>query len=653
MANKIFFTFLFWCVLLNAQQSKPLINTFGEITSSDLDYSVYSPDPEQPAVVLYERGKNTVENIGNYLRLVKTVHRKIKVLDASRFEDSEINIYYYQDGGFPEKVIDVQAITHNGKLKTYVKSESIFDIDVSEEFSKKAFTFSNIRDGSILEYSYRIESPFFFNFGDWNFQEKLPKLYSEISADIPGNYVYKRSIRGDRKLDVKINSVKERCLYIEGFSKPADCDSFTYAMYNIPPFKEEPFMLSKENYISKISFELQEYVNFKGEKDSYSKTWKDVEREFKYDKDMGRQLKMAPFFEAKIPNVILGIEDEKERAQAIFYNIQKHFTWNGEYKIFSDIRVKDAYNEGSGNIAEINLSLINALRAAGLEAKIALSATRDLGLLSDLYPVLTDFNYVTAYIVLGGESYLLDATDPHIPFGLLPFRALNGKVRVMDFRKKSFWHEIAFKARNLSYSNIEATFTNEALEGKFIEFHSGYEAIKWRNKIVVQGDEVINRGGQSDFEIKNVVFDENKFINDKPFKVSSEIRHEFLENNGFIYLNPLMMNFEMVSNPFIKGERLYPVDLGYSYSRDFVLKLTIPVDYSFESIPENKVFILGAKKASCSVRYSQNENILNCSLRFKLDVSYYGIDDYTELHSFFKSIADEHRNSLVKIKVGK
>ena len=288
----------------------------------------------------------------------------------------------------------------------------------------------------------------------------MPKIYSEFKADIPGNYVYKRSLIGSKNLDVNENEVKKACFEVEGTSKDADCDSFVYGMYDIPPFKKEPFMLSKRNYMSRLNFEFVESVNFNGVRSRYSKSWKDVDKEFKYEKDVGRQVKSSKFFKEVLPPSLFLIENPKEKAIEIYRHIQNHYQWNGDYKIFSDVRVKDAYKEGIGNIAEINLSLINALRAADLQVEIGLLSTRELGFVSDVYPVLTGFNYVIAFLKIGEEKILLDATDKSLSFGMIPFKALNMRIRVMDFKKGSYWHTIVPELRNVNYYKYCLLYTS-------------------------------------------------------------------------------------------------------------------------------------------------------------------------------------------------
>ena len=128
--------------------------TFGKPTYKEKEMMEYAKDKEASAVVLFESGKNHIDLIENRIRLVKEVHRKIKVIDPSNFKQAEVEIYYYKTNQTSERVVKLEAITHNGDAKTFVRGSAIYDIDVSKNWSVKKFTFPNIKKGSILEYKY-------------------------------------------------------------------------------------------------------------------------------------------------------------------------------------------------------------------------------------------------------------------------------------------------------------------------------------------------------------------------------------------------------------------------------------------------------------------------------------------------------------------
>src|SRR5690606_20565520 len=177
-------------------QNPPPVPVFGQPLPEEFQFDHYKPDLEAPAVVLYERANNFLDIYDGQIMIAKEVYVKIKVFDAKRFENATIEIPYYSEKNNTEKIRNIKAVTHNGALKSYLPEEEIFTVDEYPRYSAKKFTFPNIQNGSILEYSYRKESLFFSNFGNWQFQGNLPKIYSELHTSIPGNLQYNRTLHG-------------------------------------------------------------------------------------------------------------------------------------------------------------------------------------------------------------------------------------------------------------------------------------------------------------------------------------------------------------------------------------------------------------------------------------------------------------------------
>jgi hypothetical protein len=648
--NLSLFILIFSISCISQQRVKA---TFGEPTFSEKKMMSYDKDKEASAIVLFESGKNHVEVINNRMRLVKEVHRKIKVLDPSKFEHSDVEIYYYKSDKTREKVFKIKAITHNGELKTFVLGQTIYDIDISERWSVKRFTFPNIKKGSILEYTYRIESPYFFNFGEWKFQNDLPKLYTEFYAEIPGNFRYNRILFGNEKLYLNDASVKKNCFSITGSSSKADCEVLLYAMKDLPSFKEEQYMLAGKNYKSRLSFELQEYTDFQGGKEVYSKNWNDVDREFKYDKDLGRQLNYTKFFKDQLPKNILTTEDQIERARSVFSWTQNHFTWDGNYRIFSDIRVKDAFDEKIGNIAEINLSLINSLEAADLDAKIIMISTRENGLPTLKYPVLTDFNYVAVLLTIGDKKYVLDATDHSTSFDALPFRDLNVQGRVLDFKKGSFWHPIEPNKRNVHYVNsqLEADDSGNFI-GKVSEIYTGHIGVLQRKAIIKVSDGNYRQdksNGGSGFTISDLKI-ENRQDPNKALKESYNVTIETELVGKNVYFYPFFMEPYFKVNPFTEKTRKYPMDFGFPVANTYIVSAKLNGKYEVVGLPKNRIYKLPENAGECSVAYSSENDKINLRLNVRLNEYRFTADYYEYLKEFFSNVIDAQNKEPIVLK---
>jgi hypothetical protein len=631
----------------------PMSVKFNRVSSEELSMTSYAKDPKAHAVVLEEYGENYFEVINEQYFIIKHYYVKIKILDKQGIEEvAKVQIPFYKGKNSFEVIKNIKAITHNPGETDELKSDQIFSVDLNKFYGEKRFTFPNVKAGSVLEYQYTLESPFYFNFEGWDFQSNIPKIYSEFNAKIPANFRYNRTLKGFQKLDINSAKVKKGCFRVPGIVGRADCEVLKYAMKDIPAFREESFMLSKNNYMSKIAFELAEYVRYNGGKDVYTKTWKAVDKEMRKDKDIGAQVRKNTFFKNQLPDEILAISSELEKARRIYEFIKNHYTWNGEYGLFGDANVRQAFQDRTGNVAEINLSLINSLLAADIKTETVMLSTRAKGLPTQKHPVMSDFNYLIAKVTIGKETFLLDATEKLLSFGLLPLRALNYNGRAMDFKKPSYWFTIAPYQQNRQNTTVTITVDEDgAAMGKLSQNSTGYLAYEKRAELTEQDtdsylDDFENSLpflSVSDYEI------EQKLVPEMPIKelFSLEFDEEF--SDGETFLDPFFLkNFS--KNPFQLENRQYPVDFAFSrvYTTRFLL--SIPSNFEFTDIPENQNFTLADGKAVCGIKTIQQGGQLNLSFKLILNNYYYEAGEYQALKEFFAKLSILQKNTRIGIK---
>ena len=142
---------------------------------------------------------------------------------------------------------------------------------------------------------------------------------------------------------------------------------------------------------------------------------------------------------------------------------------------------------------------------------------------------------LTLYKV-GTKTYLLDATDKNLPFGVLPYRCLNGDARVMDFKNGSYWEKIEPLATTQEKTFMMMTLNDDGvLEGKMRVSHYGYDAIEKREEIktkkedkYIENLEDINDGLEIE-SYKNTNLNPLCILNNANFNVVYfSVEHEFV-----------------------------------------------------------------------------------------------------------------------------
>lgn len=651
--KKLFLLLIFIIFFAGYSQKKISLYTFNNVSDDELKMKIYTKDSTTNAVVLFEYGNTIIENKNDQIYLKTTVYKKIKILNKEGENHATVKVYIYNnDKNQREKIKQIKAITHNlNEPITYLHPKHIYTTKINKNWKEVTFTFPNIKSGSVLEYQYDLESEFFFNFKGWTFQSDIPKIRSEFHALIPGNWIYNRQLRGNLKLATNEATIKKKCI-IYSSRKHADCEKLTYIMKDIPAFiTEEKFTTTKNNYISQIKFELAEIFYLDGTSKKITTSWEETDMILKKDEGIGNELYNKSFFASQVSPEIIENKNGLDKTKAIYNFIKNHYALDtSKTFIFSDVNVKSAFKKKIGGYSEINLSLINALKAIGIDAKIMLTSTRDNGFPTKSYPVITDFNYIIAYVKIGDKDYLLDATDKNTPFNMLPFNMLNSYGRVLDFKNGSYWKVIAPQIKSFSRTSLEIDLNNDVISGKLKIVDNGYFAIKKRDKI--KSSSVENYLLSIENESKNLTIEDYKNLNlndlDKPLIEEIEIEFEDLEVIGdMIYFNPFINKISQ--NPFLLKERVYTVDFGYKRKNSSIIKIITPKGYSIKSLPETIKLSLPNKGGMfiCSTTLKDNE--ITIFSQYSLNKTMYSPQEYHYLKEFYNQII-KTQNSLITLE---
>ncbi|WP_316845110.1 transglutaminase domain-containing protein [Pedobacter psychrodurus] len=629
---------------------------FGAITYDDYEFDRKKLDSNANAIVLKEFGTASIQRDDNTgsLELIFEHHIKIKIYNKEGFKEANIIIPTYKDDTREETISELKASTfnyiQNNFVETAMDKKAIFTENRSKYTRLTKFTLPNLKEGSIIEYSYKLRSPNLFNFKTWEFQSDIPKVSSEYLVYIPGIYNYNVSLRGFQKLtDQKVELSKE-CLRLSGAA--IDCSKITYLMKDIPAFIEEDNMTAPSNFKSAIYFELSDVQNLNGGKTSYTKTWKDVDYELTSYKTLGDQMKRKDVFKDLIPSITKGSTDDLEKAKAIYNYIKKQIKWDNYYGKYSEDNIKKALESRSGNVADINLSLISALSTAGLDAEAVILSTRDNGTVNKLYPVMSDFNYLVAKVNIGDKSYLLDATEPLLPFGLLPLRCINDQGRVINLKKPSYWIDLKASQKTVtSYILMGKMTTDGKIVGTLTTHSLGYAAYNKRRDIlkysspdeyVEKLDERLTRIKILEHNISNLDSVENTLVE----KYEIEFTVNDGANNNQFYFSPFFIN-TISKNPFNLNERTYPVDLGAASDERIIINVTLPEKYQLMEKPKDMAIALPNAGGKYLLQTGLQDDTISMSQILQFNNAIYQPEEYLFLKEFYSKIIQNQKTEFL------
>jgi len=655
--RKIFLLLSFSFFVINAfAQNFP----FGAVTFDDNNFDRNKIDSNANAVVLKEFGTSSIQisdRTGSF-ELIFEYHVKIKLYSKEGFKKANVVIPIYKDGTREEFLNTIKASTFNFENGRFVETEmdkkAIFTEIKSRYWASTKFTLPNIKEGSIIEYSYRLESPNLFNFKTWEFQSDIPKVYSEYLAYIPAVYNYNVSLRGFYELSNNKSEIARECLRVNGV--PIDCSKIWYVMKDVPAFVEENYMTAASNFKSAIYFELSDWQMPDGRRQIYSKTWKDVDYELTSEKTLGSQMRRKDLFKETIPTITKSATDDLSKAKAVYEYIKKQIKWNNYYGTRSEDIIKKALDMRSGNVADINLSLIAALSAANLDTEAVILSTRDNGTVNKLYPIITDFNYLVAKVNIGDKSYLLDATDPLLPFGLLPLRCVNDQGRVINLKKASYWIDLtAFQKSTSSYIMDAKLNADGKITGTITIHNTGYEALNKRKEIKKYNsiDEYVEK---LDERLPKLQILKHNIINiDSVEKTLTEIYQiDFSPmgslGNDELNFSPFFIN-PIVKNPFNLNERTYPVDLGAASEERIIISIALPGKFDVKEKPKDLAIALPNSGGRYLLKTNIDDNLVTFSQILQLSKAIYQAEEYPYLKEFYSKIIQNQKSDLLLKKV--
>ncbi len=623
---------------------------YGQATYRELEIREYLPDSAATALVLDEFGEAFINDQFN---LQFTYHARIKILKTEGVKQGTFEILLRKFEGRAEKLISVKGSAfniENGSMReSRLEQKSVYSENYNKFYNIQKFAIPNVKVGSVIEVMYTLESPSIYNFRSWEFQSNIPKLKSEYLCLVPGIYHYNISLRGFLKLTKNESELVKSCFTPAGRS--ADCTRMRYAMKDIPAFREEEFMTARSNYLSVINFELSQINYFDGRKDKITKEWKDVEEELRQHSEFGIQIKRGrDILDRQIEAIIAGESDERAKAEKIYEFIKGWYRWNEVYSKYSEFGIKKAFDAKVGNVGDINLSLIAALKYAGVAVEPVILSTRENGLPTEVYPVMSDFNYVVAKATIGDKSYLLDATDDFHPFGLLPERCLNGNGRVVG-SSESYWQELTPTERQRTTSIVNLDLSKEGMTGTVQTTYSGYAAVNERKKIkkFSNQQEYINSitNRLHDITIKSFTIENEDNLN-KPLVINLGVDVDGVDMpaGSTLLFSPFVVD-QWKRNPFRSAERLFPVDFGAALEEILILNLTYSNDFELDEIPGKVALKLPANGGHFIFEANDAANKVSMANTLVIAKPIFTSQEYHFLKELFNNVIATEQTQLV------
>jgi len=618
---------------------------FGEISKETLEESIYPLDSSANAAYLFKYRNTYIDGVN----LVTEVHHIIKIYNKDGFDFATKKISLYKNGGTRENISNLKAYTYNllnaEIVKEKLAKESIFRTEYHKRLDHYTFTMPKVKEGSIIEYKYKITSPFFTNIDEYKFQHAIPvkKLYSKLYT--PAFFKFNRKVKGFLQVIPKRSNKRDARI-------GAIVNITEYSLSDIPALEEEPFVDNIDNYRSGVEYELIA-VYYSGYTKYYSQTWNDVAKSVNDYSTYKYELNKNSYYKKELEEVLAGVVTLEEKSKKIFDFVKSKVKWNDVDGISVYNGMPKAYKTGIGNVADINLMMVSMMRYAGLEANPILLSTRDNGI--PVFPTINGLNYVICGVKLNNKIIKLDATSKYSAQDILPIRVMNWFGQLLNDNDTMDNIILAPTRPGLKSTMIDVKISSEGnIEGDIRNVYKNHNGLLFREYYsgMSKNDyllEIENNNG-------NIEIEEHKVDNlekisspvTENYSFSKEEHIEIIDNK--MYFSPLLF-FKENKNPFVLEKRLFPIDFSFPWDKKIQLIIKIPNGYTIESIPESIKFKLpnDIGEFSFIIRKTPTNDIqLLCSTKMKF--SKVSVSQYPFLKQFYSQIIKKETEKIVLVK---
>ncbi|TLX70327.1 hypothetical protein E9993_22395 [Labilibacter sediminis] len=592
---------------------------FGKVSIEDLKMTVYEPDTSAAAVVLCKYG---YFNGNDYT--FRTVKR-VKILKKSGVSLSEFTFPGPENMNVRGRVFNLV----NGEVvEEKLKKESVFKVRITEDWYNVRVALPNIKVGSV----YDIETVQSWLPPEFAFQEQIPVKYGEVVLEETMAVDFRKRTRGFEPI------------FNDGTTR--------FYVKEMPAFKAESFMDSKENYLTKFEFDILN-INIPGVLyREFTTSWEAVNDRLAAHTYFGKVLNSGGGFLNSIKKEIQEkYSDPYDKMEAAYEAIKK-IKWNEHESVYSsEEHLGGPFKDKEGNSADVNMMLYLLLHKLDINSWPMVMSTRENGQLHRFYPSLDKLNYMFVWAKVDGKEYLLDATDELLPIGLLPERCLNQFGRLVN-NESGRWIDLKTEKKD------RQTFVYDLVIGDDLEVEGtlqcakyDYAAYHFRSKYkdfasdeeFLQHLESNNSGLRvKDFELTDV--DSIK----KPIKEKYSIKISNLAQQvgDMVMINPFVFQ-KLDDNPFKLEERKYPVDFAYKKERLIMTKITIPSGYSVAELPKPSKIALPEKGGTALITYNALGNVVSLTYKLKINKAVFTPQEYGYLKQLYGLLIEKHAAPIV------
>ncbi|WP_449434998.1 DUF3857 domain-containing protein [Pedobacter steynii] len=646
------------CSNAQEKEAKPKTFKYGKVDLKEFETKVNGADSAAAAVALFDVGRGWFEfspKTGNFIYVFER-HTRYKIINKTGYDYANLEIQLYKQNSGKENLDYVDGATYNLEAGKIVASKlnkvSKFSEKQDKNYTLEKFALPNVKEGSIVEFKYKIKSDFIFTLRSWRFQKEIPTLYSEYEIRIPKYYKYKITGGGYLFINPKEEIVNETFISSSG-NLSTNSLKLHYQVENVPGLKKENFITTMEDYVSKVGFELSSITVPGQVYRDVTSTWPKIVKALKDEENFGLFINRKSYSKTILHDIIKTNTDQDTIVQLVFNYVKNNIKFNGESNLYtSETNPKNIFEKKSGNSADINLCLLTLLSEAKVNAFPILLSTRSNGAHPG-FPMLTKFNNVIVGVEIGEKVVLLDATDKNHKPDMIAFDNLcHEGLRLSLTDETAEW--VSLEDPTISRKSVSYFVTLDGenkLTGKMFLNTTNYDAYNRRNTYQSASNEddflKTYKSEKPGLGIKNYKIENLANLNESLIEsMDINIEDNVEEAGNLIYFTPLFYE-RTKDNPFKLEERNFPVDFGYPTEETVRVTIDYPKEYQVDKVPKNEKIVLPEESASFTFLYAGEPGKMVISSKISFKKSIYSPEEYHYIKELFKNIVRKQSEQIV------
>ncbi len=649
-----------------AQQTKAPYK-YGDISKDDFT-KTFEVSKDDGAVILTDIGSCDFEGRNDDIVLIHKRYTRILITGTKGLDAATIIIPLFKSNhGEPERISNFKAVTYNLEnneiVKQSIEKSDFIKEKVDDNITNMKYSFPSVKIGSIIEYSYKVTSDYYFNLQPWTFQVNYPTVWSEFTVAIPKFYEFLFLSHGYHPYYINEPPKREARSYFirvnnngtgqsELINYQTDATINRWVMKDVPAIKEEPYITTLKNYIARIEFQLSA-TNFErsGYKDILG-NWAKTNTYLMKNEDFGADLdKNDGLIKDELAKITTD-NNQVQYAKSIFKYIQQHYKCEGLRGKYLSQPLHKVVKLKQGTTTDINLLLVSMLRHAKFDAKPLLLATRDYGATYSFYPILNRYNCTAAYVEIDNKPYVLDASNNALGFNKLPQEFYNSNVQIISPEKPASLLLNASLAEERSTQMVNYNLVpdhNVKYKATYKNSMGYFESIKTREEYLTKGKAAFESSITDDYTNKLIgnirLYD---FENvDTSITYSLDYNIDLEDVNGNIYFTPLQ-KFIFKENPFKAANRVYPVELPYKINTKQIVEVAIPKGYIVDEMPKGvKVILDEETNTQFLYQITSDDESVSIFTELKIGETLYLPENYEYIRNFFDAIIKKQKEQIV------